>query len=30
MSGFWPREIEFDLRDMTTVFHIIEEQNRKK
>jgi hypothetical protein len=29
MTGYWPPQVEFDTRDMTTVFHVLELQQQQ-
>jgi hypothetical protein len=29
MTGYWPPQVEFDTRDMTTVFHVFELQQQQ-
>lgn len=30
MTGFWPPQVEFDMRDVTTVMYVLEEQAKKR
>jgi hypothetical protein len=29
MTGYWPPQVEFDIRDLTTVFHVLELQQQQ-
>jgi len=30
MTGFWPREVEFELRDLTTLVHVLDEMHKRR
>lgn len=30
MTGFWPPQVEFELRDLTTVAYVMEQQAKKQ
>jgi len=30
MTGFWPPHVEFDLRDVTTVMYVLEQQAKTR
>jgi hypothetical protein len=30
MTGYWPPQVEFDTRDLTTVFYVLEQQQAKR